>query len=226
MYWLDTTILAVLAVGAALGAMSGFLRQLARLLGVAAAVYAAVFLNDWAARAFQDALLHEADPRVARGLAYVAVFLVVYLFFFYTTRLLQVGIRAAHLEGMDRLLGACFGVGKMTLLLAVVFFGMATYPHPSTQALLEKSVLAPALAGGMEHVLVFVPERYQADLAEGVRNLRELGRPRPDPAPEPAAQPAPTPPVPEKAAPEEPKVSPYYRPGWGYGPPAEDDPAG
>jgi uncharacterized membrane protein required for colicin V production len=210
MFWLDTTILAVLAVGALLGAMSGFLGQFTRLVGVGTAIYAAVFFNDWAAQALQEAFLNEADPRIGRGLAYVIVFMVVYLFFFYSTRLLRDGVEAANLQAFDRLLGAGFGVGKMALLLAIVFFGMASYPHPTTQALLEKSALAPALGGSMEYVLMIVPEDYRSDLAQGLKNLRELGQPRPEPTPEsvPAIQPE------EKTPLREPPA--FRRPGWGW----------
>ena len=46
MYWLDSTILALLAIGALVGAWTGFLWQVARILSLALSLYAAILAND------------------------------------------------------------------------------------------------------------------------------------------------------------------------------------
>src|SRR5262245_55749852 len=85
MYWLDTTILAILGIGAIFGALNGLLMQLARLVGFAVALYAAIYFNDGATTLIQQSFVQDAEPLVARIVAYVAVFLVVYLAIFLTT---------------------------------------------------------------------------------------------------------------------------------------------
>ena len=56
MHWLDTTILVLLVVGATFGAMSGLLMQVARVVGLSVAVYAAIYLNEWATQALEEAV--------------------------------------------------------------------------------------------------------------------------------------------------------------------------
>lgn len=183
MFWLDTTILALLALGAILGAISGFLWQVARIGSLALAVYAAILLNDWVSSLIADAILQEADPRIARGLAYLAVFLVVFVVLYQVIWLLDQWIQAVNLEPLDRLLGAGVGALKMGLLLAAICLGLTNYPNERTKAILDKSSLAPALASGMDAVLVAIPEEYKTELTAGWNHLRELARSRTAQAP-------------------------------------------
>jgi membrane protein required for colicin V production len=173
-YWLDTTILILLVVGASFGVLSGFLWQVARVASFGVAIYAAIYLNDWAAGALQDAALQGADPRVAMVLAYLLVFVVIYLVFFSTTLLLERGMTAVRLQALNRLLGGGLGAVKAGLLLGAVFLGMASYPHPSTQEMMDRSVLAPMLADGAQLVIVAVPQEYKDWLCNGLRDLRAL----------------------------------------------------
>src|SRR5262249_40047103 len=145
MHWLDTTILALLIVGALFGARSGFLRQVGRVAGFAVALYAAVYFHEWAANLLGQVFLQDADPRIARVLAYLVVFVVVAVTFFSVFFLLERGMEKARLQPLNRSLGAGLGAGKVALILGAIFLGMASYPHPRTQELLQKSVLAPAL---------------------------------------------------------------------------------
>jgi len=174
MYWLDTLLLALLALGGALGFWSGFLWQIARTLTFAIALAATVMGNEKATQLCQEQLLRDADPRISQAIAYVLVFLVVYLICFYASKLLHASIRAADLEMVDRLLGALFGAGKMALLLAALCLSAANYPHPATRTLLSKSTLAPAFADGMEHVLILIPEEYKENLCGTLVSLRDM----------------------------------------------------
>jgi membrane protein required for colicin V production len=174
MYWLDTLLLVFLAVGAALGFFSGFLWQIARILTLAIAVVATVVCNDPASLFCREQLLRDADPRVAQAVAYVLVFLSVYVVLFLATRLLYKGIRAADLEIVDRLLGGLFGAAKMAMIAGACCLGTANYPHPTTRDWIAKSTLAPALADGMEQVLIIIPEDYKENLRGTLVSLRDL----------------------------------------------------
>ncbi len=183
MFWLDTTILALLALGALLGAVSGFLWQVARIASLALAIYAAILLNEWASALLSEAILQGADPRLARGLAYLVVFLVVFVVLYQVIWLLDQWIQAVNLEPLDRLLGAMVGALKMGLLLAAICLGLTNYPHAKTKEVLDKSSLAPVLASGMDAVLVAIPEEYKNELTAGWNHLRELARNRAAQAP-------------------------------------------
>jgi membrane protein required for colicin V production len=173
-YWLDTAILAVLATGALFGALSGLLWQVARVLSCGVAVYASIYLNDWAAQALQEFALHVADPRLAMVLAYLVVFVAIYLTLFCATLLLERAMTAVRLQPLNRLLGATLGGVKAGLLLGAVFLGMANYPHPSTRELLDRSALAPVLARGMQVVIIAVPQEYKDWLCNGVQTVRQV----------------------------------------------------
>ena len=174
MYWLDTLLLALLALGATLGFFSGFLWQIARLLTIGVSLVATVAFNDPVSLYCQEHLLREADPRIAQAIAYVLVFLAVYLVLFLATRLLYKGIRASDLEIADRLLGGAFGAGKMALILGACCLAANNYPHATTRDLMAKSSLAPTFADGMERILIIIPEEYKESLRETLVSLRDL----------------------------------------------------
>jgi uncharacterized membrane protein required for colicin V production len=173
MYWLDTTILAVLVIGAAFGALSGLLMQLARLVGFAVALFAAIYFNDGAADLTQRWFVREADPWVAHIVAYVGVFLFVYLLILFGTLLLERGMKGARLQALNRLLGALLGASKAGLILGAIFLALIHMPNQSTQALVQRSALAPVLARGTESILIALVGNYQDKWRE---ELQEFGK--------------------------------------------------
>jgi membrane protein required for colicin V production len=176
MYWLDSTILVLLAIGALVGAWTGFLWQAARIISLALSLYAAILANDGVTRLLQDTILKGVDERIPHAIAYVVVFIVVYIILHQIVWLLDRFIRAVRLETMDRLLGALVGACKIGLILAAVCLGVTAYPHPLTKEVMEKSTLAPVLAEGMEMILLVIPEEYKSELCTGLKNLREMAR--------------------------------------------------
>jgi membrane protein required for colicin V production len=175
-YWLDTVIVAILIIGAIFGALSGFLWQIARVATIGVAIYASIYLNEWATQLLQDMALQGADPRISMVLAYLLVFVAIYVVFFLATVLLERGMMVVRLEPLNRLLGGALGVVKAGLILGAIFLGMASYPHPNMQEILDPSALAPALADGAQLVIVAIPQEYKDWLCEGLKNLREMAR--------------------------------------------------
>jgi uncharacterized membrane protein required for colicin V production len=174
MHWLDTIILVLLTLGAALGFWSGFLWQIARVLSLVIALLATILVHEPATHYFEEHILRGADRRVVEIAAYIALFLAVYLLLFIATRLAYAGIRATDLQIVDRLMGCVLGVSKMALIIGGICLGAANYPHESTKDLLEKASLAPLFAHGMEHVLVVIPEGQKENLRATLLGLRDL----------------------------------------------------
>jgi uncharacterized membrane protein required for colicin V production len=172
MHWLDTTILILLGVGATFGAISGLWMQVARVLGLAAAVYAAVYLHEWARDNLEQAVLQDADPRVSGALAYVLVFAVVYLVFHFASLGIQRWLKAAKLETMNRVLGGVLGAGKTALALGGIFLAMIHFQHPGTDDLLKKSAIAPVLAGGTEMLVTVIPTEQVEGWRSGVEEWK------------------------------------------------------
>lgn len=173
MYWLDGILLVGIGIGALLGARSGFLQQFGRIAGVAAAFYTAFVANDWATQLLLDYALIDTEEHVARFLSYLIVFFGVYLAIFWSTRLVQRLIQAVQLDSLDRLLGALVGGVKMTLLMAVLCLGLVHFPHPKSQEVVAKSVIAPALVNGLELVAQAIPDYYHNQFHKGVESIQQ-----------------------------------------------------
>src|SRR5262245_15566138 len=102
MYWLDTTLLAIIGLGAVLGLWSGFLSQVERLVSLALPVYLTIVANDYAVSLLKEGLFRDTDARIIQTIAYVLVFLAVYLVMYLLTRLVHHSMRTADLVLFDR----------------------------------------------------------------------------------------------------------------------------
>ena len=101
---LDIILLVLIGTGAVLGFAKGFLRQLAGLLGLIVGLLAAKALYATVA----DEVFSQVtdDAGLARGLAFVAIWLLVPLLFLLVASLLTRAMEAVSLGWLNRLLGA------------------------------------------------------------------------------------------------------------------------
>jgi uncharacterized membrane protein required for colicin V production len=173
MHWLDNTILAVLVAAAVLGAYSGLLMQVFRLVGLAAALYAATVLHDGVSGWLRESLMRGTEARASTLVAYGSVFLGVYLGIFLVTLVLERGIKAAQLQYLNRGLGALLAITKMGLLIGTICYGLQQLAQQSIDQMLDDSAMAPLLAKGFEHALAAVPQEYKKDLSSRWDQVRE-----------------------------------------------------
>jgi uncharacterized membrane protein required for colicin V production len=174
MYWLDTAIVIALVLAALLGARTGFVGQVARLLALGVALFGAIRLNAWATPlleqgVFQEALFADAPAWLPRATAYAAVFLVIYVILLSITLLVEHGMRAAQVQWLNRTLGAGLGAFKAALLLGILGLAAAAYAPELCQEPLERSTLAPHLSGGVKRLFEAVPEEYRESLLAQLR---------------------------------------------------------
>jgi membrane protein required for colicin V production len=174
MHWLDITLLIVLGLGALLGARSGLLWQVARLITFGVAFYVCIFYHEPVANLLEN-YLTDTSPLLLNVLSYVATFCGVYLVLYGITLLLQRLLKASKLKTLDRVLGAGFGLLKATLLVGAILMGVALYSTPQTDAAMAESRLAPVLLEGMRAVTVAVPQNYKDDLNASVERIRQEG---------------------------------------------------
>jgi membrane protein required for colicin V production len=174
MHWLDITLLVVLTLGALLGARSGLLWQVARLVTFGVAFYVSIFYHEQLADLL-GSYVTGASPFVLSALAYVGSFLGIYLVLFAITALLERVLKASKLKGLDRLLGAGFGALKATLLAGAVLMGLALLASPQTDAAMAESKLAPVLLQGMQAATVAVPQEYKDQFNASLERIREEG---------------------------------------------------
>ena len=115
---LDIILLVLIGIGAVLGFMKGFLRQLAGLLGLVAGLLVAKALYVHVA----DEVFSQVTDNMglARGLAFVAIWLLVPLLFLLVASLLTKLMEAVSLGWINRLLGAVLGAAKYALVISLL----------------------------------------------------------------------------------------------------------
>lgn len=115
---LDIILLVLIGIGAVLGFMKGFLRQLAGLLGLVAGLLVAKALYVHVA----DEVFSQVTDSVglARGLAFVSIWLLVPLLFLLVASLLTRLMEAVSLGWLNRLLGAALGAVKYALVISLL----------------------------------------------------------------------------------------------------------
>ena len=172
MHWLDITILVALGIGAGFGFWSGLLWQVARVLSLVLALYAAISANpyaaDWVAEQWPD-----TGSVLCKIAAFVAIFLFVYVLLYLVTRMLHQAIKATKLELLDRILGALLGMAKMAAVVSAICAGIAAVGIPLTRDWMGKSSLAPAFARGTDVAVSLIPKEYRERLDENVQEARD-----------------------------------------------------
>lgn len=115
---IDIIIMAVAGVGAVLGLMKGFVRQLASLVGLIAGLLVARALSGTAAGWLAPAL--GTSVTVAQVLAFILIWVAVPLGFALVASLLTKALSAVHLGWLNRGLGCGLGALKYMLLASLV----------------------------------------------------------------------------------------------------------
>lgn len=173
MHWLDSSILAVLAAAAVLGAYSGLLMQVFRLIGFGVSLYTATLYYGAATVWLKENLMRGAEPRTCSLFAFGMLFLGIYLAIFLITLLLERGMRATQLQFVNRCLGATLAVAKMGILIGTVCYSIQQLTYQPATQVLEESAVAPLLIKGVEHALVAVPAEYKTEWTNAWNHVRE-----------------------------------------------------
>lgn len=160
MHWLDILLLLVLAVGAAFGARTGLLRQVARIASFGVALYACLSFRR-PALALLDLVMEGGTEVVREAVAGAVTFVVVYGFLYGLTLLLDARLRKSSLKVADRILGAGFGLVKTGLLAGAALLLVAVVADADTESALGRSRLAPVLLRGVRLTLAAVPPSYK-----------------------------------------------------------------
>lgn len=121
--WVDIAICAVLAISVLVGLWRGLLFEVLSLMGWVVAYFAAQYLgpqmSHWVPVGAPGSGLNHV-------VGWAAAFLIVLVVWSLTARLVRMLVAASPLSGLDRLMGAGFGLvrGVLICLLAVMLAGM------------------------------------------------------------------------------------------------------
>jgi membrane protein required for colicin V production len=163
MNWVDLAVLGVVVVSALLGMMRGFVREALGLCAWLAAAYAAL-------RGFHDAqpIVRSwvGDPNLADPLAFGGVFLIVLIVLSIVAHMIAQVVRGSVLGGLDRSLGAVFGVARGAILVVAAYIvaGMVLPTDRWPPVVLDARVL-PAVHDGAVWAARQLPEGYRPQVA-------------------------------------------------------------
>ena len=153
MSWLDYAVLGVFVISLALGAWRGLVREVVSILGWVIAFLAANLLAGPLGPSMPQ-MIPTPEMRVAA--AFVAVFIGALIVTSLAGLLLSKIVKGVGLGGLDRLLGAVFGVarGMLIVLAAALLAGLTSAPR---QAFWRDSVSGPLLAQGVNAIKPLLP---------------------------------------------------------------------
>jgi len=130
MTWLDYAVIGVFAVSLAVGALRGLVREVLSILGWVIAFLAANLLAGPLGPLMPQAI---PSPELRVAAAFVAVFIASLIVTALVGLLLSKIVKAAGLGGVDRALGALFGVARGVLIVvaAALLAGLTSAPRQS-----------------------------------------------------------------------------------------------
>lgn len=127
MLWIDYALLAVIGISMLVSLFRGFVREAISLLGLIVAVWVAITFMDEAAVYLEPYI--EA-PSLARGTAFVGLFLAVLVTTAVVNALAGLIVDKSGLSGTDRVLGMVFGAARGALVVAVLVLLAGTTSMP------------------------------------------------------------------------------------------------
>jgi membrane protein required for colicin V production len=161
MTWIDYAVLGVTAISVAWGIWRGLVREVVSLGGWVIAFLAANLLAGPVGEALPESL---AGPELRVLLAFVGIFIGTLALSTLTALLLSRLLAAAGLGGLDRALGALFGVAR-GLLIMVAFALLAGLTRLPEDAAWKESMTGPIFAQAATAIKPWLPPK----LAERMR---------------------------------------------------------
>lgn len=154
MSWLDYAVLGVFIVSLALGMWRGLVREVVSILGWIIAFLAANLFAGPLGPSMPEAI---PSPELRVAAAFVAVFVGSLIVTSLAGLLLSKIVKGVGLGGLDRFLGAVFGVarGLLIVLAAALLAGLTSAPR---QAFWRDSVSGPLLARGVTAIKPLLPQ--------------------------------------------------------------------
>ncbi|MGQ9658791.1 MAG: CvpA family protein [Thermochromatium sp.] len=155
MNWVDFIILGTIALSALIGVARGLIRELVSLGTWIAALVIAWFFHQELADLLSEQI---AQPLVRKGVAFIALVLLVLLAGAILGAALTALIDTLGLTLFDRLLGMIFGGARGVVLVAMAVYLAALTPAPSEPAWGESRLIAEFEAIGQWLIGLMPPE--------------------------------------------------------------------
>jgi membrane protein required for colicin V production len=165
--WLDWTLAGVVSMSVVTAFAKGFTRELISLAAVLAGLVVATIWYEKSSLWFED-LAH--SHRIALGLGFLALFLGTLLVGLLVSLLARKLINTAGLQGIDRLLGAGFGLIRGVLVDSVLIMALVAFAIKPEA--IQGSVLAPYVTNGARAIAIAMPGGLKTQFRDGFQRLR------------------------------------------------------
>jgi len=142
--WIDLTLLAVVALFGLRGYFRGLFREVLSVAGLIIGFIAAVRYDETVAAFGQ--VYWDLSPLILKGIAFVAIFFVVYFLFSLAGWLLHHSESVLLLQTVNRVGGIAIGIGKGAAITALIIFFAASWLPVGARDKLEGAYLVAPLA--------------------------------------------------------------------------------
>jgi uncharacterized membrane protein required for colicin V production len=174
MHWLDITLLIILGLGLALGAWSGLLWQVSRMVTAVAAIYAGVFGHPFIAYLLKTYAKVDWDDWIVTTVSFlIALFSVVIVMLIITTLIDRWLRTKKKLKMLDRLLGAGLGLCTMSLLAGAMLFIMVIVATDWSKEQVSRSYVAAPLLVVLRGVITLMPEDTKKSWTASLDQVKE-----------------------------------------------------
>lgn len=186
MTWVDGVLLGVVALSGLLSFWRGFVREVLGIAAWAGAIVAGFLALPYTRPTF--AALTDQEW-LADGLAVGSVFLAVVVVLTFVVHAIAVRVEDSALGGLDRSLGALFGLarGAFLVVLAYILGGMVLPVAERWPEALREARALPYVVEGAQRLVVLLPDAYRPRVAVPPERpeptQEELMRPRIAPRP-------------------------------------------
>jgi membrane protein required for colicin V production len=144
--WVDPILLVILFLFGLRGYFKGLFRESFSIVGLVVGFIVAVRYDDFVAA---SAALHwNLSPFILKGIAFVAIFFIVYFVFCLIGWVLHCSAKMLFLQTINHLGGIAIGLGKGAAITALIilFLTSSAWIPQSTKERLEDSYLVPPLS--------------------------------------------------------------------------------
>ena len=166
--WLDWVLASIVVISVLTAFLKGFVRELISLTAVVVGLIVGAWQYKRAALWFVDLT---RSYEVALGLGFLALFLTVLLLGSLVSLLAKRLIKGSGLQGVDRLLGAVFGLARGLIVACIILLVLTAFSLKPVAV--QRSVLAPYIMTGTTMLASAMPEELKAQFRISLHKFRQ-----------------------------------------------------
>jgi membrane protein required for colicin V production len=170
----DIIIIIIISYCLIRGLFRGLIKEIASILGVFGAFYAAYTYYPLMAKSLSQWISNDAYLNI---MAFVVLFVVIFLLISILGSLIKYALKLALLGWFDRLSGALFGAIKGVLIVSVLLIIFTSFLSKNS-AFIGNSLLSPHVVSISEVMSHFIPQEMKRDFISNTEGFKEVWKKR------------------------------------------------